>query len=379
MPKGRGARKGSKSTKKGARTRAAAPKSQTKSAGAASTTSSPRKRPSVPDARASRRKKKVRVADKPPAKGRRRPASSSTRAIPPAEDTLPQGTIPPAGLASASPDVAPDTVARITQLDWNDAPREPLLDGLVQRWTRRGEDLLRRLTDHGVVQHEYRADLREGRFVWLDPAGRVSAEAQAQVVCSWSRSTSVVAMAWSDPLVRASSIPRVDGMPSERDDMDEEQAWRIAMEAAEACGAEYIYRVPTPHAWYFLALRALTFVPTRDSFHPSAPVGMVLRSLEETREAIESRAEPAEVVRERLTGTGGAFLHQAEYAYRGSDWVARLERSGRRMLHLAGLIPRASYGSVAAGRPANEWLERDLAVDLIRAIGLLEDEWNAFA
>jgi hypothetical protein len=375
MAKGRGARKGSRSAKTstpkkvGGRSRAASASAQTS------------KPTSAPLARRSRRKpvKRGRPAPKQQLKVQRRATTSSTRAIPPPEDTLPQGTLPPSALAASADEPTPETVARMTQLDWNDGPREPLLDGLVQRWTRRGEELLQRLTDHAVAHHEYRADLREGRFVWLDQNGRVSAEAATQVVCSWSRSTSVVAMAWSDPLVRGSSIARVDGMASERDDVDEEQAWRIAMEAAEACGAEYIYRVPSPHAWYFLALRALTFVPTRDSFHPSAPVGMVLRSLAETRQAIESRAEPAEVVRDRIAGTGGSFLHQADYAYRGSDWVARLQRSGRRLMHLAGLIPRASYGSVAAGRPANEWLERDLAGDLIRAIGLLEDEWNAFA
>lgn len=273
----------------------------------------------------------------------------------------------------------PETVARLTQLDWNDTPREPLLDGLEQRWTRRGEELLRRLTEHGVAQHEYRADLRDGRFVWVDEAGRVTAEADAQVVCSWSRSTSVVAMGWRDPLLRAASIPRIEGMPGERDDVDEEQAWRLAMEAAEACGAEYLYRVPTPHAWYFLALRALTFMPARGSFHPVAPVAMVLRNLSDTRQAIQSRAEPAAVVRERLKGTGNALLHQAEYAYRETDWVARLTRSGKRLLHLAGLIPRSSYGSIAAGRPADEWLDRELQGELTSAVHLLEDEWHAFA
>lgn len=421
MPKGRATRKpptkATPAKKPGARARGVADVNAEKSEPRVRSTASPRAR------KASATRSSTRTAASKPAEPKRRartntparvaraPESSPPLSIPipPSEDTLPQGTVPPELLAAAdlaaapasperpgdngmpaaasgsqarhddSDDAPPETVARLTQLDWNDMPREPLLDGLEQRWTRRGEELLRRLTEHGVAQHEYRADLREGRFVWVDEAGRVTAEADAQVVCSWSRATSVVAMGWRDPLLRAASIPRIDGMPGERDDIDEEQAWRVAMEAAEACGAEYLYRVPTPHAWYFLALRALTFMPARASFHPIAPVAMVLRSLGDTRHAILSRAEPAAVLRKRLEGTGSALLHQAEYAYRETDWVARLTRSGKRLLHLAGLIPRSSYGSIAAGRPVDEWIDRDLEGELTSAVNLLEDEWNAFA
>ncbi|MEJ7734004.1 MAG: DUF6882 domain-containing protein [Polyangiaceae bacterium] len=418
MPKGRAPRKATTKSTPAKKPAAARARPVSATLGTA-TKSAPRARPASPARarKASATRSSTRTAAKPAGPASRAPAAApvprapSTPPIPPSDDTLPQGAGPPerlamveghgdlhaampaarsggmaAGAASTSQarrvesdEGPPETVARLTQLDWNDTPREPLLDGLEQRWTRRGEELLRRLTEHGVAQHEYRADLRDGRFVWVDEAGRVTAEADAQVVCSWSRSTSVVAMGWRDPLLRAASIPRIEGMPGERDDVDEEQAWRLAMEAAEACGAEYLYRVPTPHAWYFLALRALTFMPARGSFHPVAPVAMVLRNLSDTRQAIQSRAEPAAVVRERLKGTGNALLHQAEYAYRETDWVARLTRSGKRLLHLAGLIPRSSYGSIAAGRPADEWLDRELQGELTSAVHLLEDEWHAFA
>jgi hypothetical protein len=264
-------------------------------------------------------------------------------------------------------------------LDWDDLSRSSPASDLVQRWVSRGEDLLKTLAAHGAGGHEVRADLKEGRFVWIGPDGRVSAEAKTQVVCSWSRSTSVVAMAWIDPLIRASGIARIDGMPSERDDVDEETAWRIAMEAAEACDAEYLYRVLTPHAWYFLALRDLTFNPGQNSFSPGTPVDAVLRGLIETRAAIASRAEPSDVVRERLAGVGSALLYQAEYAYRDTDWVARLTRSGRHLLHLARRLARPTYNTVAAGVRVNEWIERAVAVELLAAIDLLEDEWSAFA
>ena len=41
-------------------------------------------------------------------------------------------------------------------------------------------------------------------------------------------------------------------------------------------------------------------------------------------------------------------------------------------MHLASASRAPSYGSVAAGQRVDEWIERDLAVDLIQAIALLE-------
>jgi hypothetical protein len=267
---------------------------------------------------------------------------------------------------------------RRPELDWDDAPPSDAEDALGQRWAVRAEELFQKLAAHGASEHEYRADLKEGRFVWLAPHGRVSAEARAQVLCSWSRATSVVAMAWADPLVRSVGIGRIEGMPAERDDVDEEGAWRVAMTAAEASGAAYLYRVPAPHVWYFLGLTELTFSPERASFHPGTPVNVVLRALGDVRQAIESRAEPADVVRERLYTIGESLFHQAKYAYRGTDWVARLDRTGACLRHLAKRIPRSSFSCIAAGYAIREWIERDLAVELIESVCLLEDEWGLF-
>ena len=65
---------------------------------------------------------------------------------------------------------------RVMELHWgDDTPSSRRPDGLVQRWIKRGDALLRHLAEHGAARHEYRADLKEGRFVWVDPDGRVSA------------------------------------------------------------------------------------------------------------------------------------------------------------------------------------------------------------
>ena len=333
--------------------------------------------------------KRVAPVSAPPRnEERRRRNEEPTRPAPRRKASL-VAPPPPPSLASApsamprsarSGERLPVADGRLMELHWGDEPAQATQpDGLVKRWVKRGDALLRHLAEHGAAKHEYRADLEEGRFVWLDASGKVSAEAEARVICSYTKSTSVLSMAWRDPLLAGAGIARIDGMASERDDVDEEGAWRVAMEVADTTRAEYLYRVTTPHAWYFLALRALSFTPARGSFTPGTPVGLVLRTLGETRVAIESRAEPADVVRARLIGVGQELLQEAGYAYRETDWVSRLERTGKWMLLLAERLPRQSYGSVAAGRPTEEWLDREATVDLSQAISLLEDEWTLFA
>jgi hypothetical protein len=307
------------------------------------------------------------------------PKAKATRSAP-----IARGSRPPERLKTLPP--PPENIVpkmhpepRI-QLQSEPPPADRALeDEIVLKWAHRGARLLRMLSAHGAREHEFRVDLREGRFVWISPDGRVSAEARAQALCSYAQATSALTMAWADPLLKTVGIHRIDRMPSERDALDEEQAWRVAMRAAEASGVEYIHRVAAPNAWYFIGLRDLTFQPARSSFTPGTPVGLVLRGVEETRQAILSRAEPAEVVRDRLSRTGSALLHEADYAYRGTDWVARLSRAGKRLLQLAETVPRTSFDSVAQGTRATEWLSTEASSHLEGALTLLEDEWRLFA
>ncbi|MGK3988891.1 DUF6882 domain-containing protein [Sorangium sp. So ce136] len=345
-------------------------------------------RPAAPGKRAAERPAapaKRAAAERPARPGKRatteRPAAPRVRAARARADE--QARVAPPkrrrrrakAKAESEAELAPP---RPPELDWDDTPSGSAEEALARRWAARGEALFEQLAAHGASAHEYRADLKEGRFVWLAPGGRVSAEARARLLCSWSRATSVLLMAWADPLVSGAGIERVDGMAAEQDSVDEAGAWQIAMAAAEACGAAYLYRVSSPQAWYFLALDELTFVPKRASFHPGAPVGLVLRAIAEVREAIASRAEPADVVRDRISALSDSLFHQAMYAYRDTDWVARLERTGTCLMHLAKRIPRASYSAIAAGQRIDEWLDRELAVELINSLSLIEDEWSLF-
>ncbi|WP_437589854.1 hypothetical protein [Sorangium sp. So ce1000] len=338
---------------------------------AAERPAAPRKRAAAEQPAAPRK----RVAAERPAAPRKR--SPKARAGEQAGVTSPKRR-PRTAKAKNEPDDADLSPPRPPELDWDDTPSGSAEEVLAQRWAARGEELFQQLEAHGAALHEYRADLKDGRFVWIAPSGRVSAEASARLLCSWSCATSVLVMAWADPLASGAAIGRIDGMPPEQDGIDEHGAWQIAMRAAEACGAAYLYRVSSPQAWYFLALDELTFSPKRTSFHPGAPVGLVLRAIGEVREAIASRAEPADVVRDRLSALSGSLFHQAKYAYRDTDWVARLDRTGSCLAHLAKRIPRAGFSAIAAGQRIDEWLERELALELINALSLIEDEWSLF-
>ena len=362
---------------------ATAAKARAKPAAAATKNVKPKRAKAAEPRRAKRAaaRRAPAVKARQPTETKTRPDGRRKRAIPPPTASRASAPHPsPEARMGRSGERLPVTDGRLMELHWgDDEPAQSVRsDGLVKRWVKRGDALLRHLAEHGAAKHEYRADLEGGRFVWLDPTGKVSAEAEARVICSYAKSTSVLVMGWRDPLLKKAGIARIDGMAAEVDDVDEEGAWRVAMEVADATHAEYLYRVTTPHAWYFLALRKLSFTPSRGSFTPGTPVGLVLRTLGETRTAIESRAEPADVVRSRLLGVGQALLQEAGYAYRDTDWVSRLERTGKWMLLLAERLPRQSYGSVAAGRATEEWLDRDATVDLSQAITLLEDEWSLF-
>ncbi len=265
------------------------------------------------------------------------------------------------------------------ELEWTGDPggSTPPVETLFDRWVKRGDALLRQLAQHGAHDHEVRAHLAERRFSWVDGAGAVSVEARAELLCTFVPQTSSVTMGWGDPRTRGFSLAPIPGMASEVDDVDEEAAWHIAMAAADHTGAEYLYRVRSPAQCVFLALSGLTFAPSPQVFVPATPVMLVLATLGEARAAASLGAEPVDTLRARLQAAGAALLEQAAYTHRDTDWVALLERTGRRLHALAERLPRPTFFSVAKGG-STVWLERRLADDLAFSLVLLEDEWRQF-
>ncbi len=287
---------------------------------------------------------------------------------------LPRAT-PPPRIATPPPPLAP----RSMELEWESDPGDfsPRVEGIFERCVRRGDELLRRLAEHGAADHETRVDLRDGRFYWVDDRGRVSAEAEAKLICTYFPQTSSVTMGWFDARLRKQAIRRIAGMPSELDNLDEEGAWRVALTAADRTPMDYLYRVRSPARCLFLSLSHLTFSPSREAFVPTTPVALVLATLGEARVSAQLGAEPLDTLRARLSAAGATLLNQAEFAHRGTDWVARLNRTGKRITALAERLPRPTYYSVAKGAQTL-WLDKRLADDLVESITLLEEEWRQF-
>jgi hypothetical protein len=276
------------------------------------------------------------------------------------------------------PTPPPPPIPRSMELEWTNDPEgsPPHTEGAFDRWVRRGDALLRKLAEHGAANDEYRTNLREGRFFWVDPRGRVSAEARAKLICTFVPQTASLTMGWADPALRGEAVGRILGMPSEVDDIDEEGAWRIAMATAEHADAEYIYRVRSPTQCLFLALSALSFSAARAPFIPTTPVAMALVTLGEARVAANLGAEPVDTLRARLTAAGAVLLEQSEYAYRETEWVARLVWTGKQLGALAERLPQPASGEGAKGASSTRWLDRTVAQELVDALAILEEEWR---
>ncbi|MFO0587251.1 MAG: hypothetical protein U0441_06925 [Polyangiaceae bacterium] len=287
----------------------------------------------------------------------------------------PSVQLPPPRIPTPPPPVAP----RKMELDWecdpgaSSRPAETSYD----RWVKRGDSLLRQLTQHGAHDHEVRADLELRRFSWIDARGVVSAEARAELLCTFSPQTASVAMGWADARTKAFAPAPIAGMAGEVDGVDEEAAWHLAMAAADHVGADFLYRVRTPSQCLFLALTRLTFAPSLPRFMPNAPIAMVLSTIGEARAAVTLGAEPVDIMRARLSAAGAELLQHAQYTHRDTDWVSRLVRTGRRLRVLADRLPRPTFFTVAKGG-GTVWLDRRMADDLAESLALLEDEWRDF-
>ncbi len=162
--------------------------------------------------------------------------------------------VPPRPL-TPRPDMQLPSIS-IENVDWEETSEYALLSPLA-RWERAARDLDRRLLDLDAHHHRCRADLREGRLVWVDEAGSTIVEARAQILCTLPQPSRDLTMAWADPMLRSLAVNRVDDVPDEQNLVDDESARDIAMRVADATGAEFVYRMPAPNVDYFLALRAL--------------------------------------------------------------------------------------------------------------------------
>lgn len=275
--------------------------------------------------------------------------------------------------------------ARMKDFDWDDG-ESPVAEPteLYNRWSERGDDLTRRLAELGVDERLYEVDLRAGRIAWVDGDGGVLCEARAQLICCHHAMSRRLVMAWADPVLASLGAEAVDGVPGEREDLDDLGAWVAAMRCAETCGAEFLYRVPGALASHFLALRhlrrgdAAAEAGAPESAEGS-PVGIVLARLEDAQRALDPSRVRADEARERLARAGAEVTQKAETTYRDTEWSGRLARTGRTLLQLSGRVARPTYTAIAMGRSCEDMVDAVIADDMRRSVALLVDEWAAFS
>ncbi len=272
----------------------------------------------------------------------------------------------------------------VENVDWEDG-REPVSPLL--HWQQAERQLDARLAEIGAAGLPARFELKEGRVVWLDATGLPVAEARAQVIGTWARPADLdggaperglLVMAWADPVLAGAGIAKQDEMGDSLP-VDLGTARELALRAAEGSGAEFVKNIASPQGEHFLALRTLRPSLGAAMVTPGTPVGMVLRGIADLRRSVSQRDEPTDVLRARFLSLGKTILVQSEGAYKDSEWVGRLQRAGKVLTQLAGRLAPPTFTAIAAGRQADEWLAQSVAVDLIDALKLLEDEWGAFA
>lgn len=277
------------------------------------------------------------------------------------------------------PDISLPAVS-VENVDWEDG-REPLSP--LHRWEQSERALERKLAELGVIFRSTRFEPKEGRFVWLDDAQVMVADARAQVLATWvsagpTTGAGRLVMAWADPLFASVGIARLEEMGDSLA-VDQATGRELALSAGEATGAEFVQHIAAPHGEHYLALRSLRPALAAAPLTPGSPVGLVLRGLADLRRSVSQRDEPTDVLRARFLSLGKTMLVQCETTYKETEWVGRLQRAGRVLTQLAGRLVPPTFSAIAAGRQADEWLIQSVAVDLIDAIKLLEDEWGAFA
>lgn len=264
----------------------------------------------------------------------------------------------------------------VENVDWEDAS-EPVALSPHARWASSERELKNRVESFGTPVSGCRADIRAGRFYWVDESGCAVVEARVQVVCTLAIPSLVLTMAWADPILASVSVPRVRDQPDEASLPDDETACEIAMRITDGGGAEFVYRMPAPHVDYFLALRALE--PSARVATPGSPVGLVLRGLADLRRSLDGRSEPTSDLRARFHRVGKTFIDRAATEFKDTEWVGRLRRGGKLVMSLAARLSPPTFTAIAAGLPSGDSLPENVAIELRDAIRLMEDEWKAFA
>lgn len=285
---------------------------------------------------------------------------------------------PPPLRMTPRPDLTVPLVS-LENVDWED-PHEPISP--LMRWELFERNLQKKLAELGADLSRPRFEPRECRVSFLGDDGVSLVEARAQLLGTWIEPVTSSAelggkgrllMAWADPAFAEIGVARIESM-GDMILVDRATARELILGTADASGAEFVFPLLAPHGEHYFGLRAVRAALAPVPQTPGSPVGTVLRGLGDLRRAISQRDEPTDVLRARFLNLGKNLVLQSETTYRDSEWASRVQRAGKFLMQLAGRLVPPTFSAIAAGRPADEWVNQSVAIDLANAVHLLENE-----
>jgi hypothetical protein len=217
-------------------------------------------------------------------------------------------------------------------------------DALRARWMDRQQRLQALVTELGGAGLDFRADLALGRFWWQSHDGRPVIVASTRLLLSYARSDSSALCGWANRSIPPSAtVPAVDGIPPRVADCTEADAWQIAMRIADAVGAHFLYRAPTPQSSVFLGLWDVRVAHEGDApFVGGSPWPHVRRVLAAVASALDEGLDVDALAR----GYGRTFAE--DHLRRGTSLEAPLRAIGERLESVAGAPRAAQRVTVAA-------------------------------
>jgi hypothetical protein len=217
-------------------------------------------------------------------------------------------------------------------------------DAVRARWAERQTRLQAQISALGAEGLDFRADLGLGRFWWQRGDGRPVVVASTRFLLSYAHSDSSILCGWANRSIPATAtVPAVEGIGPRIPDCTEADAWIVAMRIAEACGAHYLYRAPTPQSSAFLGLWDVRPAAPGDApFVAGSPWPHVRNVLRAIATGLDEGREVDALAR----GYGRTFAE--DYMRRGTPLEAPLRAIGKRLAALDGASREAQKKEIAA-------------------------------
>lgn len=129
------------------------------------------------------------------------------------------------------------------------------MSDLVERWRAKQAQLHQQLDTLGALELDLRVNTEEGILQWVERDGTPRVKAEARGLCHYSLRFGSVTMAWAaEGNTFNPNLAPIEGMKDVYPGCGEGDAWKLAMQVAEAIDAEFIYRVPTLQDFFFFAV-----------------------------------------------------------------------------------------------------------------------------